>query len=404
MEVFYEAMGHLIHGESDPKTRNTWINELTSLPNQQFVKFTQFAKANQQRALCTPEHLKQLRDIVRLNKHICKGVKHAYLLQFGRIFGHLLSFYKFYSTTVNQELRTNPGSRGADVVRLMCTIKCDILDLIDMVITTASPQDHKVLAGNFVTPFLQHTLLPYQAAHEYAREHTLLSVYATLFNTFGEQMINRVKDVLQCVFWPTLTMIQKNQQDFPDHQRRFFQLLKAINAKCFEAFYALKQNEFITVLKAIIWAVKSMDKNVHELGLQILHDLLTHVETSDGANDFFKNYLMDLLNEVFGVLTDTLHKAGFDEQTKVLAKIFTIVEAGVITTQLWNPQQDQTQYRNNMHYVQKTLLVRLVTHFKRMDPKVIERTVIQFFNTASNLKEFRVITKDFLVLTKQWHR
>lgn len=53
------------------------------------------------------------------------------------------------------------------------------------------------------------------------------------------------------------------------------------------------------------------------------------------ANDFFKTYFISLLQDILGVLTDTLHKPGFRLQSLILAKLFSILETGTITVPLW---------------------------------------------------------------------
>jgi len=133
----------------------------------------------------------------------------------------------------------------------------------------------------------------------------------------------------------TLDMITANFEDHPDHRINFFRLLEAINRHAFPAMLRLNAQQFQLVMDSIIWAMKHLERNIADTGLQILYDLIHNVQMSDIANDFYKTYFISLLQDILGVLTDTLHKPGFRIQSLILAKLFSILETGAITVPLW---------------------------------------------------------------------
>jgi len=130
-------------------------------------------------------------------------------------------------------------------------------------------------------------------------------------------------------------MITANFEDHPDHRINFFRLLEAINRHAFPAMLRLNAQQFQLVMDSIIWALKHLERNIADTGLQILFDLIHNVQMSDIANDFYKTYFISLLQDILGVLTDTLHKPGFRIQSLILAKLFGILETGAITVPLW---------------------------------------------------------------------
>lgn len=47
-------------------------------------------------------------------------------------------------------------------------------------------------------------------------------------------------------------------------------------------------------------------------------------------NAFFQQYFLNILQDIFFVLTDTDHKSGFKLQSVMLARMFQLVETGAI--------------------------------------------------------------------------
>lgn len=116
--------------------------------------------------------------------------------------------------------------------------------------------------------------------------------------------------VFEAVFKCTLDMITKNFEDYPEHRSNLFNLLRAINHHCFPALLT-DQGNFTLIIESIKWAFKHTERNVAETGLNTLLELLNNVQASQVSNDFYRAYYLGLLQDVFSVLTDTLHKPGF---------------------------------------------------------------------------------------------
>jgi exportin-1 len=57
------------------------------------------------------------------------------------------------------------------------------------------------------------------------------------------------------------------------------------------------------------------------------------------ANAFFQQYFLSIVQDIFFVLTDTDHKSGFKLQSLLLARMFQLVETGVVQSPLFDPAQ-----------------------------------------------------------------
>ncbi len=80
-----------------------------------------------------------------------------------------------------------------------------------------------------------------------------------------------------------------------------------------------------------MWASKHDNRDVEGAGLNMCLELVTNIaEKTDGqtANAFFQQFFVTILQDVFFVLTDPDHKAGFKTQSLLLMRMFYFVLPG----------------------------------------------------------------------------
>lgn len=92
-------------------------------------------------------------------------------------------------------------------------------------------------------------------------------------------------------------------------------------------------------MNSVVWAFKHLERNISDTGLSILFELLKNMEHSEVSQQFYQTYFLSLLQDVFVVLTDTLHKPGFKTHSAILAKLFYLVECGAVSVSLWPADQ-----------------------------------------------------------------
>ena len=125
-------------------------------------------------------------------------------------------------------------------------------------------------------------------------------------------MEDRIPVIMENVFECTLDMINKDFSEYPQHRVEFFKLLKAINYCCFPALLKLDTRQFKFVIDSCLWASKHDNREVENTGLTMLMELIDNMASQDQqtASFFFQQYFINILQDVFFVLTDTDHKAG----------------------------------------------------------------------------------------------
>ena len=76
------------------------------------------------------------------------------------------------------------------------------------------------------------------------------------------------------------------------------------------AFLQVPPDQFKLLMDSIVWALKHTMRNVAEIGLNVLLIMLQKFSTSQEAGpQFFQTYLLDLMQHIFSVVTDTSHTA-----------------------------------------------------------------------------------------------
>jgi len=71
-----------------------------------------------------------------------------------------------------------------------------------------------------------------------------------------------------------------------------------INRHAFPAMLRLNAAQFKLIMDSVIWAVKHLERNIADTGLQILYDLINNVQQSDVANEFYKSVKVHVLSWV----------------------------------------------------------------------------------------------------------
>ncbi|VDO65301.1 unnamed protein product [Onchocerca flexuosa] len=111
-------------------------------------------------------------------------------------------------------------------------------------------------------------------------------------------------------------MINRDMEEYPEHRLNFFSLLQALNHECFDVLISLPPELFRLIVDAVVWAFKHTMRNIAEIGLDILKDMLTQFgvhPNKERAQTFYKLFFMEILVHVLTVVTDS-------NQIKILGK------------------------------------------------------------------------------------
>lgn len=174
-------------------------------------------------------------------------------------------------------------------------------------------------------------------------------------------------------------------------------MLQEVVNHCFKALLNIPPHQFKLVLDSIIWAFKHTMRNVADIGLQILVELVENIDRETAAiQSFYQTYYLDILQHIFSVVTDSSHAAGLTLQANILAYMFWIVESGRITAPL-NPAVQAQTNQTNEQYVQDFVSNLLKNAFPHLVEAQIQLTVHGFFKLNRDATAFKEHLRDFLV-------
>jgi exportin-1 len=405
IHTFYEAVATIIQSQSDPDKRNALVFRLMEVPNKAWnrivVEARRMMEAHQNPAiLWEPENVKRVVLVLKTNNRVASSLGHAYMVQLSRVYVEMLQMYQMYSQFVSMKIQENVGNSQNTLIRSMRAVKKETLKLIMSFVETCQETDKEIVFQKFIPELMTPVLQDYQRNVAEARDAEVLTLFATIANKLQRAIVPHVPAILEATMKCTLEMITKNYEDYPDHRMAFFKLIREINHEAFPALLSLNAAQFQMVIDSIVYAMKHLERNIADTGLNILLELLKNVENVDVANDFFKTYFNRLLQDLLSVLTDAFHKPGFRLQAQILAKLFNIVDSSCITSQLWQPEQGN--FANNQEYVRGFVLNLIATSFKNLNRQQVEAFTNGLFHHNADLTAFKSHLRDFLVTLKEF--
>ncbi|KAF9351073.1 Karyopherin transporter [Mortierella sp. AD094] len=397
IHTFYEAIGYMISAQPNRVAQERLIAKAMQTPNQYWDNIMQQANQNLQ-SLDNPENLKVLASVLKTNVAACGSIGAGYFSQLGHVYLDLLAVYKAVSQLISESVVTmGPVGLRTPRVRQMRTVKKEILRLIETYVNKAD--DLTEVTQKIIPGVLEAVLGDYQRNVEPARDAEVLSVMSTIVSKLGSLLNDKIPIILESVFDVTLNMINKDFAEYPDHRVGFFKLVRAINLSCFPALMKLPAAQLRLIMDSVVWAFKHTMRDIADTGLNICLELINNFAASDPtvANQFYQAYFLNILNDVFYVLTDNNHKSGFKLQSQVLARMFYLVESGAVQAPLFTPAQVTDPNMTNSQFLREYMMNLLQNAFPHLQPSQIRTFTLALFETNRDSNKFKLHLRDFLI-------
>jgi exportin-1 len=419
VQSFYESVGTMLSDREQPSSareyrlpRNEVILRLMELQNLQWTNHMREGAQNVQ-SLIQMNVIKDLSRILRINTRVCTAAGSCYLHQLSNIFNDVLNVYRLYSEQVTAAV----AQQGAIATRLtvykaMRAVKTDILELLtacleacngreddDFDNTESSALAKELFNTNFMPSILNEVLQDYHTSPPTARDHHVLSLFSKAISVLKDQVSPEIPRILNAIFEKTLEMITTNMLDYPEHRIGFFMFLQMANAHCFYALFSIPTHLQKLVIDSIVWAIKHTERNISETGLVILNALLHNISSNQQiAQPFYVAFLLPLLQDVFGVLTDRLHKSGFKEQASILRHLCHATQLGHVTV----PLHSMGPNVDNAQFLKEHLGGLLVKAFPNITKAQVGNFVYGLFDVSMDENAFKQHLRDFLITIKEF--
>ncbi|SNX83847.1 probable CRM1 - nuclear export factor, exportin [Melanopsichium pennsylvanicum] len=401
VHTFYEAVGYMIAAQPSRPAQERLIAKLMELPNSAWDSLMQQAHNNVD-VLGSPENIKILSNVLKTNVSACVSIGTFFLPQIGRIYLDMLALYRSVSGIISAKVEAEGLiATKTPMVRGLRTIKKEILRLVETYVKRA--EDLEAVNLNLIPSLLDAILGDYNRNVPAARDAEVLNVMATITSRLQGLLMDKIAPILDAVFEPTLNMINQDFAEFPEHRVGFFKLLRAINLYCFPALLELPPPKFKLTMDSIIWAIKHTMRDIADTGLNICLELLNNISGSplEVANGFYQQYLLNIIQDIFFVLTDSDHKSGFKTQCVLLARIFELIETDRVTAPLWDPSTQQDPNMNNRLFIRQYTSNLLRTAFPHMQAQYVEQFVNGLCMHSSDLIAYKLHLRDFLITSRE---
>ncbi|KAL7276552.1 Karyopherin transporter [Rhizina undulata] len=401
VHTFYEACGYMISAQGQPSIQERLIQELMALPNQVWDAIIRQA-AQDPTILDNTETVKVIGNVMKTNVSACTSIGSYFYPQIGRIYLDMLSMYRAVSQMVSEGVaRDGPVAPKMPRIRGLRTVKKEILKLIDIYVQKAD--DLEMVNSSIVPALLDAVLVDYNRNVPDARDAEVLNVMSTIISKLHGLMEDKIPIIMENVFECTLSMINKDFSEYPEHRVEFFKLLRAINLNCFPALLKLDNRQFKFVVDACLWASKHDNREVEAAGLNMCIELINNIaETDPGTSSaFFQQFFIPILQDIFFVLTDTDHKAGFKLQALLLSRMFFYVDSGKVQAPLYSPEQAPAGTSNSV-FLRDYVAGLLRNAFSHLQPVQVKNFVDGLFTLNNDLPKFKLNLRDFLIQLKEF--
>lgn len=137
--------------------------------------------------------------------------------------------------------------------------------------------------------------------------------------------------LVDMIFRSSLPLITTDFNSFPEIRSNFFAFLKAIIKYNFVMLYSLDENKFNLILDCVVWSLRHELSTYSDLGLELLEDILTNVNTNEQImNAFYPKYHIRLITDILDVMTDGFHKSGLESQSKIFYLLIQVAKSNIV--------------------------------------------------------------------------
>jgi len=250
-----------------------------------------------------------------------------------------------------------------------------------------------MITTHILPPLLDPVLGDYSRSIPQARDAEVLCLLSSITRHLTSAIVPLIPQVFELVFACTLEMLKIDDFSYPDHREAFFDLLFQVNRHCFRSLFLLPPEKISLFVDSVIFGMKQHVSKVSELGSGTLFEFLESLHREDAAvcNSFYGVYYKRLVGEVFSVLTDRMHKAGFASHTRILGLLIQIVNRGTLSEGVISKQQA-------MEYLMEVLS----KSFQTVTRPQLEAFILGLFARSEQPLAFTELLKDFLISLKQF--
>eukprot|EP01054_Gregarina_sp_Poly1_P001381 Gregarina_sp_Poly_1__1380@NODE_1342_length_4337_cov_90_491101_g901_i0_p1_GENE_NODE_1342_length_4337_cov_90_491101_g901_i0NODE_1342_length_4337_cov_90_491101_g901_i0_p1_ORF_typecomplete_len1071_score144_73CRM1_C/PF08767_11/2_8e02CRM1_C/PF08767_11/3_3e64Xpo1/PF08389_12/2e31Xpo1/PF08389_12/2_3e03Xpo1/PF08389_12/5_9e03Xpo1/PF08389_12/4_9e02Xpo1/PF08389_12/4_5e03CRM1_repeat_2/PF18784_1/2_5e21CRM1_repeat_3/PF18787_1/3_9e20CRM1_repeat/PF18777_1/1_1e07IBN_N/PF03810_19/5_5e07IBN_N/PF03810_19/1_3e03Protea len=343
--------------------------------------------------------IRRITEVLQINERIADAVGVAYDGQFVQLFPDLLQLYQLYNLHFKRLIETAQLTQlNYAVSREMRSTRRASLRLVDVFINRSSQEStnaRQIIVHQVLPPLLNSVYLEYRDSVPDLRDPEVLNLSASLIVKLNAEILPHFQSMFLPIFQPTLEMVNGDFDSYPEIRSAFFQFINCSIQNCFESVLSLNYEIVRNVMAALIFGIQDEKPEIAAIALRSLTTLLRKSRETGGniLLTFAKEYFM-VLKQTIGVLTDTLHTAGFRDQCIVLQELTKWAHLPVLGA------SDPALLKAN---IMPTMGRTLLEAFPNLTPTQVESFVLSIFNSSeASIEDFSQHVKDFIIQLKEY--
>lgn len=386
---FYEAVGHMISAFPDRDMQVQLLSQLMGSNEQ--VWQNMMAGLDNLQNFMNDQILTEISFYLRINERLAECIGKPYSGYFNRSFCQIDKLYHGFYQLIQNEINVNgPAALQHTSVKKYRIVRRDLLNLLKTFVKAFANDQEEFI--NSYGELILFMLNCYSNEIPELREPEVILFMAESVKTLREQMEGVLTKVMSSVLEAVLPMITNDFSSFPDHRTNFFVFIQTMVNRCFQVFFAVKEEQFKTVINCVIWAIKHELPTIYEIGLSTLVCILQCLSNKpDFSEHFYQHYYVSILSDTLFVLTDGLHTNGFGLQCQTLFILFK--ELARLNCRL----VPEAQNLDNKTAVFEFIVSTLSQNFGNLAVNDHRRLVEGVFMNLEDFKKFKQSMRDYLV-------
>lgn len=322
--------------------------------------------------------IKKIAFVLSCNAIIAFNMRLNFYDQFMTIFPQMMMVYSSIAEFQSKNLESRSITQDAN--KLYLNAKSSVIRVIkDFVSRTINP------ASNLqdIIPNLVETIFDeYGASSPDARTPEVLNLLSVLFKQMQESINPFLNQILDAIFASSVEMISADYTTKPEFRLPLYELLEQLVNYYLAQLISVPEG-FDQVIRTIQWGYKHPMHEVCEKSLGIVQNLLKKIRDTNEQKygEFLENYYLELVSDMFSIMTDTIHKFAIDKNIEILRDLLKISDVQL------NPE---------------TITNVVVEHFPNREGQVVFEFITELIRTSNNKVVFNQTIKDFLVTTRQF--
>lgn len=406
---FYEALSLILQTYPNGLKAEQLIDKLMEKINFEWDTIRHEIQIKRE-ALREEIKLDQIKNILKTNLAICVSLRSKFKLQMDKIFSTMIEIYQGCTELIHQII-DEETRRGISVkiiikyseIQQIRGVKQLIVGLISAFGESCEPSSR-----SFILPIIENftiILQDYGKISPDLRDFEVISCLTIMIIKLDYLSQPFIRVVYDCIFEVTLGMIINNTEEYPEHRLALFRMMHAIVSS---SFIFLKEMPLDQVIGSFFLAIRHTERNVAQIGLQILWLILRKLSgEKDFSIIFYKQFFRDIIHDLFVVMTDTFHKSDFKMHARILHHLLhSVLKSGNIDAPLRHERNEVIQSAksslNDIDHFKKYLISLFSRDFPMVKTQQIEISVEKIFymedfdNFAKSLKDMVLQTQNNL--------